>query len=194
MASKEKIKTTLIELLEKYSADHLTVKMVCMEAKISKQTLYNNYYGILEAVEDVIGDFIEEAMKDFHRTSNWFDGIRSVLRMLSDRKAVVMHLYDSRYRQDVLAAISGSIRPVIENGIRECARDAKVEVDDHDQTIMADMYIDVFMGLISRYLDNRMTDDPDRLVYVYETMMTNRTIETLNSINELRNKILNLSA
>ncbi len=51
--TKEKIKKTLLRLLEDHSADQLTVKMVCSEAGISKQTLYNHYLNLMDALEDV---------------------------------------------------------------------------------------------------------------------------------------------
>ena len=51
MTTKERIKTELLKLLDRYSADDLTLKLFCAESGISKQTLYNHYYCLMDAIE-----------------------------------------------------------------------------------------------------------------------------------------------
>ena len=49
MNARGRIKRTIFELLKTTPADQLAVKTLVLEANISKQTLYNNFYGILDA-------------------------------------------------------------------------------------------------------------------------------------------------
>ena len=44
MTAKQKIKDTILDLLERYPADEITVKMISLESGYSKQPLYHNYY------------------------------------------------------------------------------------------------------------------------------------------------------
>ena len=187
MTAKTKIKKTLLRLLETYPADELTVKMVCLEAQVSKQSLYNNYYGILAAVEDVIEDLIYEAARDFRNTEDWFAGILSVLRMFGERRSVINHLYNSKYQKDMLNAITICISPIIEGGIVDLADTYGVDVSDTDKSIISGLYTDVFIGLITRYLNNRMSEDPVYLVYIYKTILANSTAEAMAKIKQSAN-------
>ena len=183
MLAKDKIKTTLLRLLETHPADGLTVKMVCMEAQVSKQSLYNNYYGIV-ATEDVIEDLISEATRDFCSTENWFTGILSVLRLFSERRSVINHLYNSKYQKDMLKAITRYISPIIEAGILDRANTCGVDISDEDKSIMTGLYTDVLIGLITRYLNNKMSEDPAYLVYIYSTILADSTAEAMAKIKQ----------
>lgn len=184
MTAKNKIKTTLLRLLETYPADELTVKMICNEAQVSKQSLYNNYYGILAAVEDVIEDLINDAARDCRNTEKWFAGIHSVLQMFAERRNIINHLYNSKYKQDMLNAVSRCISPIIEAGILDQAHTYGVDIDDNDKAVISGLYTDVFIGLITRYLNNRMSQDPAYLVYIYRTILANSTAEAMAKIKQ----------
>ena len=61
MRARDKIKLTIIEFLKENPADQLTIKTLLMEANVSKQSLYNNFYGIQDAVCESVCDLFDEA-------------------------------------------------------------------------------------------------------------------------------------
>ena len=103
--TKDRIKATILRLLEQMPADDLSVKMVVSEAKVSKQTLYNNYYGLLGAIEDMIQDLMTEAAEKSAGEDNWAEQIRAIMHMFAERKDVFIHLYFSKYRDDLMNLI-----------------------------------------------------------------------------------------
>ena len=52
MNTKEIIKETILDLLDEHSADEITVKLICMESGLSKQTLYNHYHNWMDANDE----------------------------------------------------------------------------------------------------------------------------------------------
>ena len=95
MTTKESIKNTLLRLLEDHSADQLTVKMVCSEAGISKQTLYNHYFSLMDALEDAFIGEIAKEMENCSTYDSWVQGFRVFLNFLYSRKKVILHIYFS---------------------------------------------------------------------------------------------------
>ena len=47
-----RIREAMMSLLERHSMDDITVRMICGEAGISRQTFYNYYYSAEEALDE----------------------------------------------------------------------------------------------------------------------------------------------
>ena len=175
-------------MLESYPADDLSVKSVCAEACISKQTLYNNYYGILGAIEELVSDLMEEATDDYKNNHDWLEGLRSILHMLIERKNVFIHLYYSKYRDDMLKAIYMVLGPIVAHGVQDCAARSESELTDYSQKIVVGFYMDILMGVVGRFIHKRMTDDPDYVAAMYKTMLmdhdTKKVLKDLSNLDK----------
>lgn len=183
MRASGRIKLTLLELLKTAPADQLAVKTLVLEAHISKQTLYNNFDGLLDAVCEAVCDLFDEASEEYFGREKWMTGMKEALRMLDENKDIMMHLWNSSWRYDVLQAVADHVYPIIMNGINECEEQAGLSVTDEDKAIMAGLYQDIFMGLIRRYMCERMEQDPDELLKVYEAILEKDTEYGLRRIS-----------
>lgn len=182
MNARGRIKKTLLKLLETTPADQLAVKTLIIEAKISKQTLYNNFYGILDAVCETVCDLFDEASEEYFGQENWMTGMKEAFRMLDEHKDSMMHLWNSKWRYDVLTALADHVYPIIMNGINECEAQAGLSVTDEDKAIIAGLYQDIFVGLIQRYMRERMEQDPDELLKIYGAILEKDTAYGLRRI------------
>lgn len=184
MQAKDRIKLTLEELLAKYPVDELSIKMLCAEADISKQTLYNNYYGILEVIRELFTDYVKSSVDGFQSNHYWMDGVQRILETLAARKAVVMHVYNSKYRYEMLRAMGNTVAPILEEGIKEVgARLDGVEFDPEAVELLKELYMDIFMGITSRYIADGMTRDPQQIARVYDLLMDKHTANALVMIS-----------
>ena len=185
MRARERIKQTLLELLKESSADQLAVKTLCIEAKISKQTLYNNFYGIPDAIGEAICDIIDENAGRYFAQSNWMTGMEKVLVLFEENRDIVMHLWNSKWRNEAFEAISSHAYKIIARGIHECEVDSGIRVPRQDEAIMAGLYLDIFMGLLLRYMEQKMTQDPKQLVRIYGAVLDKDTSSGLKRISEM---------
>lgn len=183
---RDKIKETLLRLLEKYPADDLSVKTVCSEACISKQTLYNNFYGILGAIEEIVGDLMEEATADYTDNHDWLDGLRAILEMIANRRNVFIHLYYSKYRDDMLKAIYMVLGPIVANGVQDCAARSDSELTEYSEKVVVGFYMDICMGVVGRFIHKKMTDNPVYVAEMYRMMLLDHdTKKVLKDVSEL---------
>lgn len=183
---RDNIKETILRLLDSYNADELSVKVVCAEAGISKQTLYNNYYGILGAVEEAISDLLEEATADYTDNHDWLEGLRVIFEMLVKNKNIFTHLYFSKYREDMLKTIYMVLGPIVAHGVEVCAAKVETELNEYSQKIVVGFYMDICMGIIGRFIHKKMTEDPAYVAEIYKTLLmdhdTKKVLKDLSAI------------
>ncbi len=188
MNARGRIKRTIFELLKTTPADQLAVKTLVLEANISKQTLYNNFYGILDAACEVVCDLFDEASEEYFDQENWMTGMKEALKMINEHRDIMMHLWNSKWRYDILQAIADHVYPIIVNGISECEENAGLSVSDENKKIISGLYLDIFMGLITRYMRERMEQDPEELLRIYDAILEKDTAYGLRRICSLDNE------
>lgn len=184
MLARDRIKETLVELLEKHTVEELSVKMLCSEANVSKQTLYNNFYGILEVIKSIFVDYVTNAADGFQSNHDWLAGVQRILETLTARREFVMHVYNSKYRYEMLRAMGNTVAPILEDGIREVESRLDGESFDPDSVqLLKELYMDIFMGITSRFIADGMTRDPRQIARVYDLLMSKHTANALIMIS-----------
>lgn len=182
MVIRDKIKETILRLLDEYSADDLSVKLLCMEAGISKQTLYNNFYGIVEVIEELVTEMIHDAVGDYLSDVSWYNGIKKILNSLYARKERILHLYNSKYRESLIRTIYENVRPVFNDGIDIHVRLSGIVPSERDRELLIDFYMDIYMGAVTRFIRNEMEEDIEYIAEMYNCLLEQHTSYALKNI------------
>ncbi len=185
MDTTEKIKDTIMNMLTEHNADDISVKMFAMESGISRQTLYNHYYNLLDAVEDAYRTDLEKGLRGRDTYHNWVEGFRALLMTIYARKDAYLHIYNSSRREDLIQIIGNHGKALVEKGITDCARDKGMVVSDKDRKFMTRFYMNVFMGIIKDFLEGRMTEDPEYIASRCDAMMRHHIRTTLDNIRSI---------
>jgi len=183
--TKERIKKTLYNMLVSACADDIKVVEFCKEAGISRQTLYNNFYGIVGIMEEIVLDMMEEAAADYAGTGNWRGQIRAIMQVLIDKKEFFLHIYNSKYREDLFSIITRRVEPLVRSCVEKYASEADVVLGDFDKRIIVAFYMDIYMGAARRFMRNRMVDAPDYLISRYGALLKNHCIRSVILFDEL---------
>ena len=185
MTTKDVIKKTLLKLLETYSVDQLTVKMVCKEAGISKQTLYNHYYSLMDALDDSYKSEFAKALENCNTYSSWVEGFRCFLVFLYSRKKILLHIYFSSHKNDLLAIIRKYGKQLVEKAISDCSRDFDVQVSKKDRDFLLNFYMNIFMGIIQDYFNDRMKESPEYISSRCDALLRHHMRTSLRNIRDL---------
>ena len=187
MRTKQTIRDTLLRLLEEHSADDLTVKMVCMEAGVSKQTLYNHYYCLMDVLDESFQLAVDEALKDCNTYHDWVKGFQSFLELLARYKQVALHVYHSSHQDELIAMIRKNGEMLVRRGIEECSRDMGTAVSPKDEDFMLKFYMNVFIGVVESFMNGRMEESPEYLASRCDAMMRHHIRHTLENLKKLEN-------
>ena len=185
MTTKDTIKETILDLLEQHTADDITVKMVCIESGLSKQTLYNHYYNWMDALSDAFRAEFYGSVGSSDTYIDWVEGFRRVLVFLQKRKKAFIHVYNSSRRDELMEMIESNGRQLVGRGIRECSEDIGIPVSDKDYEFMLSFYMYVFMGIVRKYFDGRMTESPEYIASRCDAMMRYHIRNSLANLEKL---------
>jgi len=185
MTTDEKIKSILIKLLEEHPADEITVKMVCLESGLSRQTIYNHYYCLMDALEESYKSELLSSIAECNSYSDWVEGLRRALRFFFSRKKVALHLYNSSRKDDFMAIVKKHGETLIRKGIDECSRDEGIAVSEKDRLFMSDFYMYVFMGVVEKYFQDGMHENPDYICSRCDAMMRHHIRRTLRNLRDI---------
>lgn len=175
--------------LKNHTLDRITVSMVCSEAGISRQTLYNHYYSLVDVLHDLLIEKLNDAVAGNNTYLTWERGFESVLTCLERNRELIQHVYRSSYRGDLLSMIECFGSGLIERGIADCAKDMQLDVSAQDQAFMLRLYLSAFMGVIDYWLSQDMQLSPAYLTSRCNAMMAlsiRGTIQRLDSMSQPR--------
>lgn len=184
--SKVKMKETLFRLLKKLPADRISISMFCEEAGVSRQTLYNNYYGIVAVMEELISEMMEEAAGGYKSTIDWAAQTKAVMQMFIDNSDVIMHIYNSKYREDFFAVISAHAEPLVKRYVENCAAEQNIKLDSFDKRVIVAYLMDIYVGVSRRFIRNKLIDDPEYVISRYAALLRGQSTAAIKKFDELR--------
>lgn len=184
MTTKEKIKESLLKILERYPADEVTLKLFCADTGISKQTLYNHYRSLMGALEDAYRSEFKAHLADCDDYLKWVEEFRALLDMLKSKRNICLHLYFSSRQEDFVGMIEKYGATLIQRGIEDCSRDQNYEVSEKDKAFMLRFYMYIFMGIIKDFFENKMREDTAYIAKRCDAMLRFHIRNSLKNIRD----------
>ncbi|MGN0802553.1 MAG: TetR/AcrR family transcriptional regulator C-terminal domain-containing protein [Candidatus Faecivicinus sp.] len=148
------------EMLEKKPFDKITVCAIVSRCGISSNTFYYHFqdiYGLLDA-------FLRSELEPFVNCNSdgWKNALKALLRHFQENEAIVYHIFGSLSRDRLERVIFDSSYSIFERLVEDALRDTNLSAERRKD--VSDFCRYSFLGFFLRFLWNRMSDDPDRLV------------------------------
>ncbi len=151
--TEEAICNALEELLQSNSMDKISVRMVCEKAGISRQALYNHYYGLIGVLEDLLTQRFKHAVGDHSTYLTWELDFEHILTCMREHRVMILHVYNSNSRSELLNIFERYGSTLVSRAISQCAADMAVEVSDKDLVYLMRIYMYVFIGVLDRWME-----------------------------------------
>ncbi len=151
--------------------DDITVKMVCQEAGISRQALYNHFYCLPDVLQEVLVDELDGAVKDLGTYNTWASAFEAILENLLQQRTVLLHVYRSGSRGELMRMLETYGARLVGRGIRQCAEDLGYSVAEEDAAFMLRVYMVTFMGILNHWFDEGMRMTPAFIASRCDAMM-----------------------
>ena len=105
------------------------------------------------------------------------------MNCLSQNRTLVLRVYRSSSRNDLLSILERFGGGLIDRGISDCARDMGTDVDPEEQAFMPRLYLSAFMGVIDDWLAQDMRQSPAFITSRCNAMMALSIRGTLSRLN-----------
>lgn len=169
--TKRAICDALFVLLQENGMDSITVRMVCDHAGISRQALYNHYYSLLDVLNEELTRRLDRAIGEDDTYLTWHLGFEHILGCLRENRVLILHVYRSSCRGELLSMIERYGGRLISRGIDDCCRDLAADISAEDRAFMLRLYQSAFMGVIDYWLSQDMKPSPAYITSRCNAMM-----------------------
>lgn len=146
------------------SVSRITVQDIASRAGISRHTFYYHFRDLFALTEWI---FSCEYMSDLNKYSgldNWQEGLRRACTYAYENKNIVINVYRSVYRDNLLRFLYNLTYSQIDGIISREFSDITVSAGDRDALIS--FYTFGCMGTLCRWLDGNMEEDCGKVLAV----------------------------
>lgn len=159
---KKAIRESFIKLLNEMPFDKITVKDIVEDCGVSRNTFYYHYQDIYELLREIFETETERVLESSLDYDTWQKAFLQTAAFALENRKGIYHIYNSIKRreiEDYLYTITGKI---MTDFVRKQAKDIKVK--EEDILLIAHFYECALVGLMLRWLDGGMKDDPEYLI------------------------------
>ena len=181
-----RIREAMMSLLERHSMDDITVRMICGEAGISRQTFYNYYYSAEEALDEAWRIDFFRAVEGRDTWRDWTEGFRRTLELLAGRRRAVLHVYRSSRRPELMRIIRKHAKPLVKRGIADCIALKHADVTERDRKFLLDYTMSALTGIVKRFIEGGLKEDPAYLAEMTDAVMRYHIRQSLELLREIR--------
>lgn len=163
--TKNLIKSEFLALLEEKSFHNITIAMLAERCEISRNTFYYHYEDIYTLVKEILQDELKKVDEEFNATSSWEESLLHAASFLLDNKKAAQNLFQSIDKEEIDNYLYKICESVIEKYIEEECRSKQIRAKERDKRLVRDFYRAALVGLLDRWVRNRMQDSPDEVIF-----------------------------
>ena len=176
--TKQEIKKVFIKILEEKPLRKITVRDIVTECGINRNTFYYHFSDIPSLTEAIIIDSVDKIAGEHPKVESIKEILYAVTDFASDNKRLVMHIYQSADR----AVFERYLWKVSEYIIAKYGDTvfAGKNVSVFDRKVILYSYQCECFGMVSKWLENNMTEDVKRFIDRYSELHNGIAEEIIN--------------
>lgn len=160
------------ELLNKQSMDKITVKEICENCSVNRQTFYYYYTDIMNVFKLIIFDELSKEIAENRTLDTWGGGFLATMNYLKRNSKMILHIYHSSYWPEAENYSTNLSNKLLCDVVEECVEKMGVELQDKDQIFIVNFYRHVFNGLMIDWVSEGMEESPQIMLRKLLLMIT----------------------
>lgn len=160
--TKKAIAESFIKLVNEMPFDKITVKDIVEDCGVNRNTFYYHYQDIYALVREIFEAETAKVLESTFEYDSWQEAfLQGTVFALENRRGIY-HIYNSMKRkeiEDYLYTVTGKI---MADFVKKQA--AGMHVKEEDIHLIAHFYECALVGMVLRWLDGGMKDDPEYLI------------------------------
>ena len=155
--TKRLITESVLRLAEKKPINKITIRDVALETGITRNTFYYYFHDIY----DVFTTFLDSCMEEIYEKNNGDNGLFDFMELASSYKKVFLNCYKTVGHERLSKFAGEKIRSLIMHSFE--SEGYLDKIPETDLAIICVFYEEAFFGLLMRWLQDKMSDDPERM-------------------------------
>ncbi len=152
--TKKLLADSLKKLLMQKTLDRITVKEICAEAKVNRQTFYYNFHDIYDLMDWILREELERVFKPEETAKAWQEGIDSIFEYVRENRRFISNAFHSVTRAALENHLKQRFRPIIREVIDE--RSKGIAISDENKEFITDVYAMALIGIMYEWIEGGM--------------------------------------
>lgn len=148
------------DLLNKQSIDKVTVKEICKQCGVNRQTFYYYFTDIMDVFKFVIFDELSVEIAQNRTFETWEGGFLATMNYLKKNSKIILHVYNSSYQAEAYTYFTNLSNKLLDDVVEECVDKMGVKLSDKDHIFIVNFYRRVFDGLMIDWVSEGMEEEP----------------------------------
>lgn len=162
--AKDAIIISFKELLSRQTIDKITVKDICANCGVNRQTFYYYFTDIMDIFKYVISKELSADIAQNRTMDTWEGGFLATLNYLRDNAKHILHVYNSNYWQEANVFFCSFSNKLLGDVVDECIELTGGTIMDKNRDFIVNFYRNVFDGLMIDWFNDGMEDKPETLL------------------------------
>ena len=155
--TKRAIMLSLLKLLKQKSVDKVTVKDICDECEINRNTFYYYFKDFPDVVEFILKKKWDEILEHPQDRASILECMEEMADLVRNNRKVMFNVYRSVKKDTFLFYMNEISNYIIMEYFRKNAD--QFDLDEGEIRILIQYYKCLFMGFLMEWLDNNLKSD-----------------------------------
>lgn len=160
--TKRAIMLSLLKLLKQKSVDKVTVKDICDECEINRNTFYYYFKDIYDVLNNIFMEEIEKNLREAGSNGSFYEEYSKAAEILVEYKDVVIHVYNSRNRDIITNYLEKMTAEVVRSYI--AAKSEGENISEKDLEFMSYFYGYAIIGSTYKWIESGMQADFEHFI------------------------------
>lgn len=173
---KQHAKTAIInsfkDLLNKQSIDKITVKEICKQCDVNRQTFYYYFMDIMDIFKFIVFEELSAKIAQNRTFETWEGGFLTTMDYLKENSKIILHVYHSSYWPEANMYFTNFTNKLLDDVVTECALKMEVKLSDKDEVFIVNFYRHVFNGVMIDWVSDGMEIEPQIILRQLLVMIT----------------------
>jgi probable dihydroxyacetone kinase regulator len=160
------------DLLNKQSIDKITVKKICENCGVNRQTFYYYFTDIMDIFKYIMFKELSVEIAQNRTFDTWEGGFMATMNYLKKNSKMILHIYHSSYWPEANTYFKNLSNKLLNDVVDECVDKMGVKLKEKDQIFIVNFYRHVFYGLMIDWVSEGMEDAPQIILGKLLIMIT----------------------
>ena len=168
------------DLLSEKPVNKITISDITEKCDINRQTFYYHFHDIIDLTEWICEAAANKALKENKTYDTWQEGFLSIFALIKKDQDLVINIFRYAPKGYIYNYLYKLTYGLIYDVLAEKSKGMTVRKEDI--SFIVDFYKYSFVGIVAKWIENGMKEDPKVIVDRIDMIMTGSFEHTLSNI------------
>lgn len=181
--TKRALAQSLKQKLKEKPLDKITVKDICEDCEVNRQTFYYHFQDIYDLIEWIYTNEADQALDGKKTYTTWEEGLAHIFSYALEEREFVSSTYHSLSREHLEQFLFKETYRLLYDVIDEMCHD--ISIKEEDKVFIADFYKYAFVGIVLDWVRKGMKEDPTQIIHQLKLVLEGNIANAIHKCSQI---------